>query len=324
MVEFLHGFQVIFYFITWLCFLWPLAKEVLRSSCPSGFFFFFSIPAGAGGLPASRPSAYPVDPGSAARAVSRPVAPGPSLFSLCSFVLIKIIPAYGLALGGPLVQRLLLRPTPRSVMFKLAILGDQPLVSLVSSDSFRDKLGFSFTTHPISTMVALSMFKASLPAEANVAVIGCLTSLLCDISVPKTEKNREVYLSKIVRPLVPLFCCYWCVPLVLSERFLIDLGESVSGLLLSREGVRVIVVRPTLRTRPSAYKSDMIQIQVGRGPPCCPLLPWLPLCLQSHLSALSLGDPRVGVLPHFAMDSGMLSSNGSTMTSATTSKSVPG
>ena len=86
-------------------------------------------------------------------------------------------------------------------MFKLAILGDQPLVNLVSSDSFRDRLGFAYTTHPISTMVALTMFKSSLPPDANVAVIGCLTSLLSDISVPKTEKTREVYQSGF-----PFFC----------------------------------------------------------------------------------------------------------------------
>ncbi len=81
-------------------------------------------------------------------------------------------------------------------MYKLAILGDQPLVHLVSADSFRDKLGFSYTTHPISTMVSLTMFKSSLPSDANVAVIGCLTTLLSDISVPKTEKSREVYQSR--------------------------------------------------------------------------------------------------------------------------------
>ncbi len=151
-------------------------------------------------------------------------------------------------------------------MFKLAILGDQPLVHLMSTDSFRSKLGFSYTTHPISTMVALTMFKGSLPPDANVAVIGCLTSLLSDISVPKTEKNRVVYLSRsLLFFLLPsTFChliCFFCFP----ERFLIDLGESVLGLLLARKGVRVIVVRPTLRTRPSAYKLDMIQVQVGFG-----------------------------------------------------------
>ncbi len=113
----------------------------------------------------------------------------------------------------------------------------------------------------------------------------------------------------------------------LPERFLIDLGESVSGLLLSHEGVRVIVLRPTLRTRPSTYKSDMIQVQVGLF-----LLVHFCVCaytpitlssvfaFQSHLAALSLGDPRVRVCPHFAMDTGMLSSNGSTMTSAASSK----
>ena len=84
------------------------------------------------------------------------------------------------------------------IMFKLAILGDQPLVHLVSTDSFRDKLGFAYTTHPISTMAALTMLKGSLPPDASVAVIGCLTSLLSDISVPKTEKNREVYLSRFL------------------------------------------------------------------------------------------------------------------------------
>ncbi len=288
----------------------------------SFYFVFLLVPVG---LWAFRTSVYPVDPGSAARAVSRLVAPGPSLFSLCSFVLIKNIPAYGLVLGSPLVQRLLPSFSVSSpVMYKLAILGDQPLVTLVSTDSFRDKLGFSFTTHPISTMVALSMFKASFPTDANVAVIGCLTSLLSDISVPKTEKNREVYLSMFVRLLCSallLLICFFCFSrAVLDRSWRVGIGS-------------VAVPRGCPGDRgasDSSHSALGLQVRHDSGSGgfwfssvsclCCPLLPSLQLCLQPHLSALSLGDPRVRVFPHFAMDSGMLSSNGSTMTTATSSK----
>ncbi len=79
----------------------------------------------------------------------------------------------------------------------------------------------------------------------------------------KNREDREAYLS-FCSLLCFMLICFFCF----LERFLIDLGESVSGLLLSREGVRVIVVHPTLRTRPSAYKSDMIQVQVGFGLRC--------------------------------------------------------
>ncbi len=86
-------------------------------------------------------------------------------------------------------------------MFKLAILGDLRLVTLVSSDSFRDRLGFQFTTHPVSTLLSLSHFhfKDMVPEDVDVVVLGCLSTLLSDVPVVKTEK-RDVSLSRFLLP----------------------------------------------------------------------------------------------------------------------------
>ncbi len=86
-------------------------------------------------------------------------------------------------------------------MFKLAILGDLRLVTQVLSDSFRDRLGFQFTMHPVSTLHSLSLFHFNdmVPEDVDMLVLGCLSTLLSDVPVVKTEK-RDVSLSRFLLP----------------------------------------------------------------------------------------------------------------------------
>ncbi len=82
---------------------------------------------------------------------------------------------------------------------------------------------------------------------------------------------------------------------------MVELSQILHEVLSSRPRLRLVVVRPTLRLRPSSYKSDLIHVQV-------------------HLKAMESSNPRIRVLPHFSMDPGMLGKDGVSMSPASGEK----
>jgi hypothetical protein len=111
-------------------------------------------------------------------------------------------------------------------------------------------------------------------------------------------------------PLRYLSFSFMAVP----ERMMITLSRGIDSILEAFPDVRIMVVRPNLRTEPPHFKQDLISIQVsfrrvGKAEAVATLL----YSFKPFLQALDKNELKIRVLPHFPLEPAMLGTDGSSL-----------
>jgi hypothetical protein len=190
---------------------------------------------------------------------------------------------------------------------------------MVSSPFFKSKMHLDYAAYQVSSMTTFHQYDMLLPSGVKYLFVGCLGSLLVELRQNQGE-TREVAVSKY-------FLCLVLGPLQIAvslpERMMMAFSDALTSILNARPDVRIMIMRPTLRSTPGTFKNDLVLIQVfeqdflqGWG------LPWLISVslssFQPFLGAFDRNELKIRVLPHFPMDAKMLRVDGESLNSETT------